>query len=121
LPELDSLNKCTHGGRGQGGTTKESTESLAAPLHFSDSTWAAQRLNQRVTLKCKHGFKSFTPGPLPLEGLILHSQQKGKRKKKKRESHTNKNQEFRRLIKNCFSLAKRVSFDSGLKINLLHD
>lgn len=56
----------------------------------------------------------------PLKGLILDSQQKVKGKKKKRESHTKKNHEFRRLIKNCFNLAKHVSFDPGLKINLLH-
>lgn len=106
------------GGTGQGGTTKKSTESLLAPIHFSGSTWAAQHLNQIVILKHKYGFRGFTPGPLPLEDLILDSQQKGK--EKKRESHTKKDQEFRRLIKNCFNLTKHVSFDSGLKINLLH-
>lgn len=56
----------------------------------------------------------FSPDSRPLEGLILNSQQKGKKRKSPR-----KNQEFRRLIKNCFSLTKHVPFDSGLKINLL--
>lgn len=83
FPELDSLNKWPDGGTGQGGTTKKSTESLVAPLHFSDSTWAAQYLNQIVILKCKHGFRGFTPGLLPLEDLILDSQRKGKEKKEK--------------------------------------
>lgn len=75
FPELDSLNKWPDGGTGQGGTTKKSTESLVAPLHFGDSAWSAQHLNQMIViLKCKHGFRGFTPGPLPLEGLIPDSQ-----------------------------------------------
>lgn len=84
FPELDSLNQWPDGGTGQGGTTKKSTESLVAPLQFSDSTWAAQHLNRIVILKCKHGFRGFTPGLLPLEDLILDSQQKGKEKKKEK-------------------------------------
>lgn len=81
FPELGSLNKWPDGGTGQGETTKKSTESLVAPLHFSDSTWAAQHLNQTVILKCKHGFRGFTPGLLPLEDLILDSQRKEKKEK----------------------------------------
>lgn len=58
----------------------------------------------------------FTPGSLPLGSLILDSEQKGNQKTKS----PRKNQEFRRLIKNCFSLTKHVPFDSGIKINLLY-
>lgn len=102
------------GGQGREGQPRNP---LRNPLHFSDSAWAAQHMNQTIViLKCKHGFRGFTP--LPLEGLIVDSQQKGK--EKKRESHTKKSQEFRRLTKNCFNLTKHVSFDSGFKINLLH-
>lgn len=60
----------------------------------------------------------FTPSSLPLERLILDSQQKGKENLKIQSPR--KNQEFRRLIKNCFSLTKHVPFESGLKINLLY-
>lgn len=60
----------------------------------------------------------FTPGSLPLGSLILDSQQKEKENQKTKSPR--KNQEFRRLIKNCFSLTKHVPFDSGIKINLLY-
>lgn len=36
LPEQDTSNKWPDDGKGQGGTTKKSTESLAATLHFSE-------------------------------------------------------------------------------------